>query len=126
MQPRRFTVILGVLSTLLWASLASAQDQKPDYTVDDFVTSYWCGPPGKFTTLERYQEIKNANFTLAFPILYGQTVEKNKEMLDYCQQLGMKAVVHDSRMVPAIGGSTQNKQALDAIIKDYGNHPALL
>jgi hypothetical protein len=124
MQLNRFALVGFVLCSLI--NSARAADEKSDYTLDDFVTSYWCGPPPAFTTLERYQEVKNANFTVAFPILYGQSVEHNKAMLDFCQKLGLKAIVHDSRMVYSIGGAEANKQAVDAIVKDYGSHPALL
>lgn len=91
----------------------------------DFVISYWWGPTPKFTTLDRYKEVKNANFTLAFPAGGGMTVEQNKKLLDYCQQVGLKAVISDSRMPRSIGNNPKNKEALDAIVKDYSNHPAL-
>src|SRR5688572_32153943 len=107
-------------------SLAVHAEPAPDYTADDFVTSYWCGPPAQFTTFERYQEIKNANFTVAFPIYGSMAVEHNRAMLDYCQRLGMKAIIHDSRTVASIGGSADAKRNLDAVVKDYAEYPALL
>src|SRR5687767_1787322 len=69
----------------------------------EFVISYWCGPPANFLTPERFQEVKEANFTLAFPPCGGLTVEQNRKMLDYCQQAGLKAMVMDGRMVHSIG-----------------------
>jgi hypothetical protein len=121
----RFTMLV-VLAFLSIPALRAPAEEKPAYTVDDFVTSYWCGPPGKLTTLERYQEIKDANFTVAFPVLYGSSVEANKAMLDHCQKLGMKAIVYDSRMVASIEGSADRKKALDEMVRDYKDHPALL
>jgi hypothetical protein len=121
----RFTIPV-VLAFLSVSAIRASADEQPNYTLDDFVTSYWAGPPGKFTTLERYQEVKNANFTVAFPVIYGASVEANKAMLDHCQKLGMKAIVYDSRMVASIDGSADRKKALDEMVRDYKDHPALL
>lgn len=113
------------LCALCFTTPLSAEDNR-NYSVDDFVTSYWFGPPAEFMTFERYQEIKDANFTLAFPFQIGNTPERNKQMLDWCQKLGMKAIIYDGRMTTSIGGSEQTKKALDAMIADYKDHPALL
>src|SRR4051812_48473349 len=67
-----------------------------------FTISYWCGPPAKFNTLDRYQEIKDANFTLAFPSCSGMNVEQNRQMLDHCQQVGLKGMIQDARMPYAL------------------------
>jgi hypothetical protein len=115
-----FAVVLGI-AHLTWADGAP-----PPYTADDFVTGYWFGPPEKFTTLQRYEEIRDANFTVAFPAASGNTPELNRRVLDFCQQLGMKAVVLDGRIPLSIGGSETTKHNLDAVVRDYGNHPALL
>jgi hypothetical protein len=88
--------------------------------------SYWSGPPAAFNTIERYKEVKEANFTVAFPPDNGLSVEGNKKMLGFCQQVGLKAIVSDGRMCYSIGGSEDRKKDLDAMIADYGNHPALL
>jgi hypothetical protein len=98
----------------------------PTFDDDDFTLSYWFGPPPRFTTLERYQEIKAANFTVALPAGGSMTVEQNRKMLDYCQSVGMKAIIMDGRMIYSIDNNPKNKAALDAIIKDYADHPALL
>ena len=63
------------LAKILFAALlalpaaALAADEPSPWQPEQFPISYWCGPPAKFTTLERYKEIKEANFTYAFPIL---------------------------------------------------------
>jgi hypothetical protein len=113
-------VLLGV------AHATYAEDAPAPYTTDDFVTGYWCGPPEKFTTLERYKEIRDANFTVAFPPASGSSLELNRKVLDFCQQLGMKALVLDGRVPLAIGGSEAARQNLDAVVNDYASHPALL
>src|SRR5215217_897948 len=106
----------GLLLLLLVPAIVRADEP-------EFVISYWCGPPAKFSSLERFQEIKDANFTLAFPPCGGNSVEQNRKMLDYCQQVGLKAMISDGRMVHSIGGKEENKAKLDAIIKDYSDHP---
>ncbi len=93
---------------------------------EGFTISYWCGPPAGFLSRERFQEVEEAHFTLAFPPCGGLTVAQNRAMLDLCQQVGIRAVIADARMVVSIGGSKENEEALDAIIKDYADHPALL
>src|SRR5829696_6753495 len=67
----------------------------------EFVTSYWYGPPPKFTTVEHYRRIKEANFNVVFPpraLDPTLTVEQNLKVLDLCRMLEMRAVVHDPRM----------------------------
>jgi hypothetical protein len=121
MRPSHLCASVFICGSLLCSILSSvARADEPQFTI-----SYWCGPHGKFNTLERYQEIKDANFTLAFPSCGGMSVDDNRKMLDYCQSVGLKALVMDGRMVHAIGGSEANKNTLDAIIKDYSDHPAL-
>jgi hypothetical protein len=93
--------------------------------LQDFVTSYWCNPPARFHTLERYAEIRNANFTVAMGAGgAGLTVEQNRQMLDYCRQLGMKAIVRDGRL-PLAASSAEQQAAIDAVVKEYADHPAL-
>ena len=102
---------------------AFAADAPPAWEPEVFPISYWCGPPAKFTTLERYKEIKDANFTYAFPIYGGCTPEDVKHQLDYCQQVGLKAFVYEGRMSSQLTESS--KKGIDGMVADYGKHPAL-
>src|SRR6185369_6025517 len=115
-----------MLRSLFLLLLVVAPAHAADFDADEFVISYWCNPPARFTTTQRYQEIKEANFTVALGA-GGQplTVAQNRTMLDLCQQNGMKAIVYDNRMVYS-ADSAEKKAALDAIVKDYSDHPALL
>src|SRR5690349_25092420 len=115
-------LILSLLVALYATAAPATQSLWHD---DSFAIGFWCGPPGKFTTLERYQEIKDAGFTIVFPPCSGATVETNHKILDYCQQLGMKAFIGDSR-VP-VGGATDPKvrAGIDAAIAEYSKHSAL-
>jgi hypothetical protein len=103
----------------------AAPATQPVWHSDTFAIGFWCGPPVKFTTLERYQEIKDAGFTVVFPPNGGATLEVNRKILDYCQQLGLKAFVYDSRI--PVGGATDPKvrAGIDAAVADYAKHPAL-
>jgi hypothetical protein len=107
-------------------SLARGDEEKNLCNPEEFTISYWAGPPPHFSSPQRYAEVKEANFTLAFPPSWGVTVEDNQRMLDYCQQAGIKAVIRDGRIPYAIGGSAEVKKQLDAVVADYANHPALL
>ena len=42
-------------------------NDKNQWDPPEFPISYWVGPPGDFTTLERYKEIAEAGFTIAMP-----------------------------------------------------------
>jgi hypothetical protein len=119
-----------VVTFVLAASIAAAAtgraaDEASAYDSAKFTVGYWCGPPAGELTAERFEEIEAANFTLAFPPCGGMTVEQNRRMLDLCQEVGLKGVVSDSRMVRAITGE-EDRTKLDAIVKDYSDHPALL
>ena len=110
--------LLISLAVCLIVSTARAADEKR------FEVSFWLGPPEKFTTLERYREIKEAGFTIAFPPLHTPSVELNRKILDLCQQVGRKAMMADQRMVTSLDPADA-RDKLDAIVKDYSAHPAL-
>ena len=91
----------------------------------EFLISYWYGPPKAETTLKRYQEIAECGFTAVLPPAEGSDVETNKKILDLCKQTGLKAFVEDSRLLaekPDAAGFARN---LDAVLADYAAHPAL-
>jgi hypothetical protein len=117
MRTKLLIILATVFST---ASLARAEDR--------FVTSYWYGPPPKFTTIEHYRRIKEANFNVVFPPGPPDTSitrEQNLQILDFCRELGMKAVIFDARMPKSLAAPGA-KANIDAIVADYGHHPALL
>src|SRR5205085_2805994 len=79
--------------------------QPSSWQPQNFPISYWCGPPGEFVTLERFQEIKDANFTYVFPSCGSVSPELNHKILDLCQQVGLKAFIQDPQMPLAMTGS---------------------
>lgn len=91
----------------------------------EFVVSFWCGPPERFTTIERYREIQDAGFTHVLPPCAATTPALNQRILDLCRQVGLKAFIADGRMPYRITGEPDARARLDAIVHDYGSHPAL-
>ena len=124
---RLVLIVLCLCAIAIVASPAArAADDKSVYNPEEFTISYWSGPPADFNTGERYREVAEANFTLALPADSGMTVADNRKMLDLCKAAGLKAIIYDSRIPLAIGGSAEAKKTIDAIVADYGDHPALL
>ncbi|MCC6679371.1 MAG: hypothetical protein IT445_00565 [Phycisphaeraceae bacterium] len=108
-----------VLTLMSWAVAAGAEMQ-------EFLISYWGGPPAEETTLERYREIAECGFNVVMPPANDADVPTNLKILDLCAELGLKAIIADNRMPEAAGElSDEKKQALDALVADYTNHPAL-
>ena len=91
--------ILVMLVSWLLAEAGCAAEPPMAYDPSRFTISYWCGPPAEELSRDRFREIKEANFTLAFPPCTGMTVEQNRRMLDMCREVGLQAVVSDSRIV---------------------------
>ena len=121
------------LVLLLLLAQASVRAAEPSCSINAIITgsddvfpiSFWCGPPRKFVTVERYQQVKDAGFTFIFPDgVGGNEPELQKKILDTAQAVGLKAFIDDQRMPRAINGSAEAKQRIDAIVADYSNYPA--
>jgi hypothetical protein len=84
--------------------------------------SYWCGPPE--ATEDRYAELAAAGFTVAAPPVANGSVEYNRKMLDLCRQFGLSCIVGDRRMNEALEGTGDPTALLEAIVRDYADHPA--
>lgn len=98
--------------------------QTSPWRPDQFPISYWCGPPEEFVTLDRFKEIKEANFTYVFPACGKASPELNHKILDLAQQVGLKAFIKDPQM-PRSMDSRKARSDLNLIAKDYSKHPAL-
>jgi hypothetical protein len=115
-------VKLLVILLSLCASVVRAEPQR------EFVVSYWYGPPPRFTSIEHYRRIKEANFNVVFPPGPPDasiTREHNLKILDFCRELELKAMIYDPRMPKSLAAADA-KANLDAIVADYAQHPALL
>lgn len=111
----RVSPVLAMLLTVA----AAAQPWQPE----EFPIGYWCGPPAAYNTLESWQTIKDCNFTWAMGA--GYNTEGNKAMLDYCGQIGLKAMVIDSRVDWQMVYGEPWQDVIAQIVQEYGSHPAL-
>ena len=90
----------------------------------EFPISYWWGPPAEANRLETWQTVREANFTVCGPRA-GYSVEENRRLLDFCQQIGVKAIVTDSRLSWQVTAGDYWREGLAGVVKDYGSHPGL-
>ena len=105
------------------------------------MVTYWCGPSKKETTLERYKELADCGFNVAFAAIDNlwekssqEQDEHNKKVLDLCQQVGMKAFIWDGRILgvgkwdeaPTAATIPQITKVLDEMIARHSSHPAFL
>lgn len=117
---------LTALAALLLPTVARAADP-PAWKPDRFPIGFWCGPPDKFVTPERFKQIADAGFTFTTAACAGAaaTPESNRKILDAAKSAGLKAFILDARMPLGIGADGGAKARLDAIVADYASHPAL-
>ncbi len=91
---------------------------------DEFPIGYWLGPPAAFNRLKTWQTVKDGNFTLCGPA-GGYSVAENRRMLDFCQQVGLKAMVVDGRINWKMLANDDWQKTIAEIVADYGSHSAL-
>jgi hypothetical protein len=127
-------------ATLSLPTLASAADAKATtakgsaqtsataklaWPFDEFAISYWLGPTTPHANLDRYREIVASGMTYLMPQLEGgASVAENLNSLEISQKLGKKVFLGDDRLPHSISGDPEAKAKLDAIAKDYKDHPA--
>ena len=113
---------LSMLTALITSGFASAPKWKPK----DFPISFWCGPPEKDATPERFKEIAEAGFNYTFPACEGPfTTEGNVKILDGAKAAGIKAFIYEDEVPVAITGVPDATKRLDAMVAAYSRHPAL-
>lgn len=91
---------------------------------DEYPISYWSGPPASLSRLETWQTVRDCNFTVAGP-RGGYSLADNRKMLDFCQQVGLKAMVVDNRISWTMVEEDDWKDVIGGIVRDYAPHPAL-
>ena len=84
--------------------------------------NFWYGIRPEFISRERVAEAAEAGFTV---IECRYDTNTNKQVLRWCEELGLRAYVWDHRMAAAINESEGWQQALDDMIEDYRDFPAL-
>ena len=114
---------------------------KPAVSELPFMISYWCGPPKAETTSERYKELAECGFNVAFAAIDNlwspndkAQEEHNLKLLDLCKEAGMQALIWDGNILkvgafdkaPKPEEIPQIEKTLDALIAKYSSHPAFL
>lgn len=84
--------------------------------------TYWYGIRKEFLSRERLMEAKEAGFNI---IECSYDTDTNLQVLAWCEELGLKANVHDPRMDVALAGQDGWEAAMDAMIADYAQMPAV-
>src|SRR4051794_7252685 len=112
--------LLTILSiTILFPATVHAAE------TNEFIISYWCGPPSGGNYDAQYAEVAECNFTHAMFPNNGASPEQNKAILDACEKHGLKYIPHDGRILAYGPGDPKFAPNLDAIIADYAKHPAM-
>jgi hypothetical protein len=92
----------------------------------NFIVTFWCGPPLSEFTDARAAEIAAAGFNLVGPPCEGEvTPELNRRALDTAARHGLRLSVADPRFNPGAVGLPGWESQLSAAVADYGHHPAL-
>ncbi len=111
------TVLLFLLLSLIFINTSWGEE---------FIITYWCGPPLKETTEERYAEVKGAGFNIAFVSIEGAfNKEDNLRLLDIASKIGLRCIIADPRLTWDLPGKQDWQGILNEVIKDYSSHPAL-
>lgn len=84
--------------------------------------TYWYGIRPEFLSKERLMEAKEAGFNI-IECSYG--TETNKQVLTWCEELGLKANVGDPRVSKALAAEEGWEQGLLDMIADYADYPAV-
>ncbi len=111
--------MLVAMALIIAVGPAAAEPWQPER----FPISYWYGPPPEANTLETWQTVADCGFTFAGPRGYPR--EEILRQLDFCEQVGIKALPHDGRISWEMTGAPDWKEQLAEVVADYGGHPAL-
>ena len=112
------TLLAVALPLLCGAALAQAPWQPEEYPI-----SYWVGPPREFNTLAAWQTVKDCNFTVCGQY-GGYSRADNRTRLDFCAQLGLKAMIVDGRTSWEAAAYEGHAELIKSLVADYGSHPA--
>ena len=87
-----------------------------------FPINFWYGIRPDFISRERLCEAKEAGFNI---IECRYDAKTNKRVLEWCEELGLKAYLWDDRMKDAINEAEDWQEALSQMISEYKDYPAL-
>jgi hypothetical protein len=94
------------------------------WTANEFPIACWRGPRPAQNTLENYRILRECGFNIVGPT-GGYTPEQNRELLLYCRQAGLKAIVCDPRIAPATVLRDDWQKVVADVVKDYSGFDAL-
>jgi hypothetical protein len=114
----RFFSLAPIPLLLCFGALAQTPWQPDEYPI-----SYWVGPPRAFNTLATWQTVKDCNFTVCGQY-GGYSVADNRQMLDVCAQLGLKAMIVDGRTSWEATFLDDHVARIKSLVADFGSHPA--
>ena len=83
----------------------------------------WLGPPQAECNEVRLREIAACHFNVVPPPCEGGHPDGNRAILELCSELGLKAIVADSRLGPDHWETARD--AAQQVRLDYNNHPAI-
>ena len=103
--------IMAIAMALTSVSVTARKHKEPKPCIP--ILAWYSIPAGEFATVERYQELRDAGFTLSFSHLYKY--EDAIKALDLCAQTGLKSVF----MCPELESNPE------ATVLKVKNHPGL-
>jgi hypothetical protein len=113
----------NIAAICLLGMCAVASAQQP-WEADEFPIGCWRGPNPAHNTLEHYQTVKDCSFNIVGPT-GGYDVEGNQEVLDLCEQVGLRAILVDGRISPHMTQRDDWQELVGEIVADYGSSPGL-
>lgn len=90
--------------------------------MNDYPITFWYGIPKAYLSKERILEAKEAGMNI---MECRYDAETNKQVLRWCEELGVKADVHDTRIDDAFAGKEGWETELSAMAADYRGFAAL-
>ena len=129
-RPRRWRVSLAAAVTALVSCRAVAPPPAapaPVATVaDQFVLTFWCGPPLPDFTDERAAEIAAAGFNVVGAPCEGPfNPALNRRALDLAARHGLRLIIKDKRLSAYYALPSGWQREASAALADYRDHPGL-
>jgi hypothetical protein len=113
------SLLFSVIPVLILVCRANAEGG------NEFIISYWCGPPSGGDYDAQYAEVAECNFTYAMFPNNGASPEQNKAILAACEKHGLKYLPYDGRVLQHQPNDPKFAANLDSMIADYSKSPAM-
>lgn len=106
------------------ASKSTTHKQPNADAQERFPIGFWYGPPASENKLETWQRIADAHFTLVGPCNEYSPAD-NRAMLQFCEQLNLKALIVDDRIRSDMVSNTEWRKVVRHVVGDFQKYPAL-